>query len=344
MSKKIIIVIIAIVIFFSMPAWADIEVETNNDIFPIADAAYNGSLTSMACSPLYIASDDTDIVDGAVQVEIAIDHTWIGDLVFKLQSPAGTITTLMSRPGSSEDADDGDGVCGYRADLSSAWPVDFLNSGATDAEKMGEMGEMGAAFTVCQDDGLCEFYPNPGAGPGTDLADFDGENAAGTWNFCVGDAVEGDTGDLVSWTLTVNTTSSSIVVPVDIKPMSCPNPLNVNMKGVLSVAILGTEDLDVTEIDPATITLEGVPPLRLSLEDVATPFEPFMGKEDAYDCNEEWGDGYLDLVLKFDAQEVIGALGVVNDGDVLVLSLTGELLDGTPIMGEDVIVILKKGR
>ena len=60
-------------------------------------------------------------------------------------------------------------------------------------------------------------------------------------------------------------------VPVDIKPTSCPNPLNVKSKGVLPVAILGTVDFDVSDIDPATVLLEGVPPLRWALEDVATP-------------------------------------------------------------------------
>jgi hypothetical protein len=39
---------------------------------------------------------------------------------------------------------------------------------------------------------------------------------------------------------------------------------------------------------------------------------------------------------------VIAALGEVGDGDVLVLQLTGNLMDGTPIMGEDVVIILVK--
>jgi hypothetical protein len=81
--------------------------------------------------------------------------------------------------------------------------------------------------------------------------------------------------------------------------------------------------------------------------DVATLFEPFIGKEDAFDCTEEGWDGFLDLTLKFDTQEVVAALGDVSDGDVLVLQLTGNLQEdfgGTPIVGEDVVVILKKGK
>lgn len=134
-------------------------------------------------------------------------------------------------------------------------------------------------------------------------------------------------------------------VPVDIKPQSCPNPLNVADRGVLPVAILGTAGFDVTQIDKETVRLEAVSPLQSGLEDVASPFVPFTGKEDALDCTGEGPDGFLDLTLKFDTQEVVTALGPVTDGEVRVLQLTGNLLPtfgGTPIVGEDVVVILKK--
>jgi hypothetical protein len=123
---------------------------------------------------------------------------------------------------------------------------------------------------------------------------------------------------------------SVVLAEVDIKPMSCPNPLNVNSKGVLPVAILGGELWDVTEVDPATVELEGVAPLRWALEDVAGP-----------GCSGP--DGYLDLTLKFKTQEiVVAALGGVNDGDAMLLSLTGELFSGAPFGGFDEVWIIKK--
>ena len=143
----------------------------------------------------------------------------------------------------------------------------------------------------------------------------------------------------------------SVIVATDIKPQSCPNPLNVKSKGVLPVAILGTENFDVTKINPDTIELAGVSLLRWALEDVATPYEPFVGKEDCMeDCIIDGPDEFLDLTLKFYTQEVveaIEAIGEVNDGDCLVLTLTGNLFEefgGTPIVGEDVVLILKKGK
>ncbi len=130
-----------------------------------------------------------------------------------------------------------------------------------------------------------------------------------------------------------------ISVNIDIKPESCPNPLNVKSKGVLSVAILGTEGFDVTEIDTASIRLEGAAPIRSVIEDVSTPL---LDKQDECDCASEGEDGFDDLTLKFDTQEVVSALGEVADGDEFVLTLTAEFSDGRPVEGKDCITILSK--
>jgi hypothetical protein len=86
--------------------------------------------------------------------------------------------------------------------------------------------------------------------------------------------------------------------------------------------------------------------LRSAREDVATPFVPFIGKRNAFDCTARGPDGFLDLTLKFDNQAVMAALGAGTDGEVRILRLTGSLLlpafGSTPIAGEDVVVILKK--
>ena len=142
-----------------------------------------------------------------------------------------------------------------------------------------------------------------------------------------------------------------ISVSVDIKPTSCPNPLNLKSKGVLPVAVLGTGDFDVAEIDPETVELAffgpgsdpfdgGVPAERSASEDVATPYEEVV--EGCDDCSEEGPDGLLDLTLKFDKQAVIATLGDVGDGDCILLTLTGYLYDGTGFLGSDVVRIIKK--
>lgn len=132
-------------------------------------------------------------------------------------------------------------------------------------------------------------------------------------------------------------------VPVDIKPGACPNPLNLVSKGVLPVAILGTADFDVRTIDPSTVTLKGVSPLRWSLEDVASPYEPFSGKTDIYQCNTSGPDGNLDMVFKFDTEEIAGAIGdaTASAGQALLLKLEGKLQDRAEIKGEDSVVIIR---
>jgi hypothetical protein len=140
-------------------------------------------------------------------------------------------------------------------------------------------------------------------------------------------------------------------VAVDIKPESCPNPLNVKDKGLIAVAIVGTPVLDVSQVDPASVTLAGISPLRWDVEDSAIPYEPYLGKQGAYDCLEYKAgkkgvhDGIPDLTLQYKAQELLAALGDVNDGDVLVLPLEGYMRDefgGGAILGEDVVVIVEK--
>jgi hypothetical protein len=134
------------------------------------------------------------------------------------------------------------------------------------------------------------------------------------------------------------------IAPIDIKPASCPNALNLKGNGVLPVAILSTEDFDATWVSPESVRLEGVAPLRWGLEDVAVPFEPLTGRVNRDDCTDRNKDGWPDLTLKFDAQEVAAALGEVSEGQVRALRLEGNLTEeyeDSPFIGEDVVVILK---
>jgi hypothetical protein len=143
--------------------------------------------------------------------------------------------------------------------------------------------------------------------------------------------------------IALNVTRYFLVMNVDIKPQGCPNPLNTKSKGVTPVAILGTADFDITDIDIASLRLKGVAAIRSAIEDVATPFTPINGLDNAYGCNNFGPDGFDDLTLKFDTQELIAALDEVQDGDVLELTLTGVLQDGTSIEGQDLVVIKAKG-
>jgi hypothetical protein len=130
------------------------------------------------------------------------------------------------------------------------------------------------------------------------------------------------------------------MVNVDIKPGSCPNPLNVASRGILPVAVLGTEDFDVNQIDLTSIRLAGVPAVRSSFEDVATPVVD--GNE--CDCITDGPDGYTDLTVKFRTQDVVTELlnteSELVQGQELKLTLTGTLSDDTTIAGGDCVVLV----
>ncbi|MBW8050131.1 MAG: T9SS type A sorting domain-containing protein [Cytophagales bacterium] len=130
------------------------------------------------------------------------------------------------------------------------------------------------------------------------------------------------------------------VVNLDIKPTSCPNPLNVKSNGVLPIAILGTADFDVNDIDVSSVLLQGISPIRSNIEDVSTPV---VNKVDVCDCTTGGADGFDDLTLKFKTQDIVSTLGPVSGGDTIVLTITGILLDSTPFDASDCIIITPVG-
>lgn len=150
-----------------------------------------------------------------------------------------------------------------------------------------------------------------------------------------------------------------IEVPVDMKPGSCPNSYNIGEKGVLPAAILGTDEFDVQDIDPATIRLvtcneenpeAGVAPLRWSYEKVARPVEDGDCDYDACDSYNCWqasfigdtGDGYTDLALKFDSVAVSSYLGTASPGctKVRVIGTLKEDAGGQDFEGCDTLRII----
>ena len=117
--------------------------------------------------------------------------------------------------------------------------------------------------------------------------------------------------------------SVTIQVSIDIKPGSDPNCFSNDGNGVIPVAILGTVDFNVAQVDPTTVELEGL----------TVGAKGKSGKLMAHleDVN---GDGFDDLVIQIEDLDGTFASGSGT------ATLTGQLFDGTPFEGSDDICIV----
>ncbi len=116
---------------------------------------------------------------------------------------------------------------------------------------------------------------------------------------------------------------SAITVGVDIKPGGFPNSIKLKEKGVLPVAILGSRNLDVTQISFSS--------LRIGL--VVAPLS-----RNRYGLEDVNSDGFVDMVVHFSMEELTGK-GALDSGSTQ-LTITGALKDGTSITGTDSVRII----
>ncbi len=179
------------------------EVVITDQDTPLEDGMYDGTLETTICFQHMFAEDPDGLnFVGDIEFRVGIDHTWLGDLTIKLESPKGTLLTLLSRAGPVMLPDDGTGCCGDDSNLNSEFPITFRDSAFIMAHAMG--ATIGDHQVVCKDDNQCAFKPAPAAGPGTDFTDFRGEDVAGTWWVCVGDSTKGDGGVVNNLSLTID--------------------------------------------------------------------------------------------------------------------------------------------
>jgi hypothetical protein len=125
----------------------------------------------------------------------------------------------------------------------------------------------------------------------------------------------------------------------------------------MAVAVLGSETVDVREIDESSILLEGIAPKpwpRPRWRDVGTAggdrdcvchHRPELDEDSEDESAGMWGnagDGYIDLVLFFDKPDIAAAIGAdpPPTGAEIRLTLTGAYEDGMPFETSDCVLIV----
>jgi subtilisin-like proprotein convertase family protein len=188
------------------------ETQTATPNAALLDDGYLGSLdgndgtgadAGMTCAALdFTGSAITSVTD--VTMDLALSHTFIGDLVVKLRSPSGTILAPLNRPGYA-GPDDGTSGVGDSANLTSTSPVSFSDAGPKTAESMGDESTLSAYVVCASAPNNCSYGPSPDGALNSIAAfsGFDGEDPDGLWEVCVGDAAPLDLGTFASVSLHV---------------------------------------------------------------------------------------------------------------------------------------------
>lgn len=135
----------------------------------------------------FAVADDLVLTD--VNVNLEIRHSWVGDLKVELRSPAGTIVTLLDRPGD---------------------PADL--SGCDDADMIVTFDDASTYDLESHCAGTNPWYSGTAA-PFSPLSAFLGESTQGTWTLLVSDRTAGDTGSLVSWSLDTTPPINGVCTP-----------------------------------------------------------------------------------------------------------------------------------
>jgi hypothetical protein len=158
-------------------------------------------------------------------------------------------------------------------------------------------------------------------------------------NATISSAALAGLGDCLTWGAHVISVKTALNAFIDVRPGTCPNPFNVSSKGVLPVAILGSAGFDVANIDPSTVTLNGVPRTAgVGISDVGTPYGSFASG--CNDCSTAGPDLTNDLTLHFSSAALAATLGSVATNDCVPVVITGQFYDGTPFSGTDIIRII----
>ena len=190
---------------------ATTTVSYSGPVVPIPDNSAVGTNMTVSFSGIGTISDldfrfgGTAPSSDPLSTTVGVNHSWIGDLVFKLTSPAGTTVTFFERPG-----------------------VPALGSGCN--------GNNLFSLTLNDDGGLPPVEGQCPAGgdnggpltgnfsPNNPFSVFDGQNANGTWTLNASDNAGQDVGSVRAFSLLITAASVATPTPTPPTPTQTPTP------------------------------------------------------------------------------------------------------------------------
>ena len=160
----------------------------------IPDNSTTGVSRTITVSGLPVITDLNFRFDGNVSsadpnaTQVGVNHSRIGDLVFKLTSPAGTSVTFFDRPGFTGT--------GFGCDSNNLFQLTLDDQASLPVgDQCGENTDAGPLTGT--------FSPN------NPLAAFNGQSPNGIWTITAIDNASGETGSLRAWTVIINSSCTS---------------------------------------------------------------------------------------------------------------------------------------
>ncbi|HEY9282083.1 MAG TPA: proprotein convertase P-domain-containing protein, partial [Pyrinomonadaceae bacterium] len=179
---------------------------------PLAVSGFSGSVSDLN---FRIGGSACNATAGATTN--GVNHTWVGDLVFKLTSPSGTTVTVINQAGGVNNSGN-----------------NFCNTVLDDDTANGSIQSVTAAQNP---------YTNTFK-PANLLSAFDGENPNGTWTLNVADLGTPDTGNVTAFSLDISEFSCAAVPTTTISGRVADG--GGNGVDAVSVSLTGTEQQATT--------------------------------------------------------------------------------------------------
>lgn len=147
-----------------------------------------------------------------LEVKVAVSHTWVGDLIYTL-SDGTTTVVLMDQPGAPPGLSD-------NSNLSASTPITFSDNDGNGLDSTASAESMGSG---CNTNGIIGSNTNCSGTvyiPHESLSAFTGDPSNAVWTLTISDnsahlagtpPPPPNTGDLASWTLTMDYTPKQVV-------------------------------------------------------------------------------------------------------------------------------------